>query len=383
MSKIAANEEYGGPQIRKAIDYFCHLAIAPEFYRTLSGSDVDFSDTEFFKKMSWLKNENDDLYDPDYKDLIRTVFTYKFNRGKLADFVSLLSGRNFETRTFEDEIAKESFKTLTEGIMEFINETNFKRFLMIVNSAGFTDKDLVRSKNVFNFAYALYLRLKNKNYDSKDIEKYVKKWFVMSILTGRYSGSSESSFDFDIKRINEKGVENFIKEIEDAELSDAFWDASLIQSLDTSVASSPYFNVFLASQVKGNNKGFLSKDLTVRDMVAHRGDIHHIFPRDFLKKQGLKRRDYNQIANYVYLQQEINIAIGNKNPSDYFKEILSQISGGKRKYGNIIERKELLKNLRENCIPSEILEEEISYEDFLVKRRKLISEKIKKYYFSL
>nr|WP_024790260.1 hypothetical protein [Lebetimonas sp. JH292] len=32
MSKIAANEEYGGNLLRKAIDYFSHLAIAPEFY---------------------------------------------------------------------------------------------------------------------------------------------------------------------------------------------------------------------------------------------------------------------------------------------------------------------------------------------------------------
>ena len=31
MSKIAVNETYGGSLLRKAIDYFCHLAVAPEF----------------------------------------------------------------------------------------------------------------------------------------------------------------------------------------------------------------------------------------------------------------------------------------------------------------------------------------------------------------
>ena len=34
MSKIAVNETYGGNLLRKAIDYFCHLAVAPEFSRT-------------------------------------------------------------------------------------------------------------------------------------------------------------------------------------------------------------------------------------------------------------------------------------------------------------------------------------------------------------
>src|SRR5229473_1526137 len=31
MSKIAADEKHGGNTLRKAIDYFCHLAVAPEF----------------------------------------------------------------------------------------------------------------------------------------------------------------------------------------------------------------------------------------------------------------------------------------------------------------------------------------------------------------
>jgi hypothetical protein len=35
MSKIAVNETYGGNLLRKAIDYFCHLAVAPEFLARL------------------------------------------------------------------------------------------------------------------------------------------------------------------------------------------------------------------------------------------------------------------------------------------------------------------------------------------------------------
>ncbi|MFQ5630564.1 MAG: DUF262 domain-containing protein, partial [bacterium] len=39
MSKIAANENYGGHTLRKCIDYFCHLAVAPEFHSTLTEVD--------------------------------------------------------------------------------------------------------------------------------------------------------------------------------------------------------------------------------------------------------------------------------------------------------------------------------------------------------
>lgn len=384
MSKIAANEDYGGTELRKFIDYFCHLAIAPEFYTHMSEVDKEFVGGKYFSHLGWLKNENDDLYDPDYKDVLRVAFTTQFERGKLSDLVSLLSGRNFETRTYEEEIVKDSFNKLEESVISFVNETNFKRFLMIIRSAGFVDKGLIRSKNALNFAYIVYLKLRTLKYKPEKIERLVRRWFVLSILTGRYSGSPESKMDFDIKAISERTMEEYLPEVEEAELSDAFWEAGLVQSLNTSVASSPYFNVYLASQVKVKDKGFLSREITVADLITHRGDIHHLFPRDYLKKHGLKRGQYNQIANYVYMQAETNIKIGNKDPKAYFSELLNQVKTNNMTYGAITDKKELLVNLKENCIPETILEADIgNYNLFLQKRRKLIAQKIKKYYLSL
>jgi hypothetical protein len=384
MSKIASNELYNGSIIRKSIDYFCHLAVAPEFYNIISEIDTEFSQSEYFKKMSWLKEENDDIYDPDYTDLLRVAFTSEFNRGRLSDLVSLLSGRNFETRSFEDVIAKQSFEKLENGILNFINETNFKRFVMIIRSAGFVSSSLIRSQNALNFAYIVYLKLRALDYNQAEIESYVRRWFVMSVLTGRYSGSPESVFDFDIKNISSKPFQEFLQNVESAELSEAFWDFSLVQSLDTSVSSSPFFNVYLASQVRTNDKGFLSRDISVDDLITHMGDIHHVFPKEYLKKNGLKRSDYNQIANYVYMQSEINIKIGSKSPKDYFVELLKQCNGAKLKYGSIDKLEMLEKNLKENCIPKSIFEMDFNnYEQFLNERRKLISMKIRDYYFDL
>lgn len=384
MSKIASNDTYDGQTLRKAIDYFCHLAIAPEFYQFIADNDKDFSSTDYFQKMSWLKNENDDLYDPSYTDMLRVAFTTEFNRGKMADLVSLLSGRNFETRTFEEEIAEESFRKLKDGVFNFMNETNFKRFVMIIKSAGFVNTKMIRSKNALNFAYIVYLKLRARGIDQGLIETYVRKWFVYSVITGRYSGSPESMFDFDIKQIENKTFDQYLQEKEDGELSDAFWDVNLVQRLDTSVASSPFFNVFLASQVKDNDRGFLSKEISVNNLIMHRGDIHHIFPKNYLKKAGLTRSKYNQIANYVYMQQEVNIKVGNKAPETYFSEVLEQCHSGELKYGAIATKEELSKNLKENCIPESVFSMTIeNYQEFLMARRKLMAKKIKAYYYSL
>jgi len=57
--------------LRKAIDYFCHLAVEPGFHGQVKEHDPDFAATEYFQKMSWLKGDNETLYDPSYTDVLR------------------------------------------------------------------------------------------------------------------------------------------------------------------------------------------------------------------------------------------------------------------------------------------------------------------------
>lgn len=386
MSKIASydQEDNFGVNLRKCIDYFCHLAREPQFYKHISENDTEFKNTAYLSKIAWLKDENDDLYDPDYSDVLRVSFTKEFERGKMADLVSLLSGRNFETRSFEKEIMDESFQKLSNAVLDFVNETHFKDFLMAIKSSGFISNDLINSQNTLNFAYILYLKLREKNVNRDEIKRLVSRWFVMSLLTGRYSGSPESKFDFDIKQISKEGAEKFLKSIEDAELSDAFWSVGLVQALDKATINSPFLNLFFAAQIKANDQGFLSTDITVSSMVSHRGDIHHLFPREYLKVSGLERGDYNKIANFVYAQSEINIKIGKKTPKEYMSEVTRQISGGKLTYGGISNEADLKENLRQSCIPDGFEKMDVGdYERFLAERRKLMANKIKEYYYSL
>ena len=384
MSKIAASEDYGGDKIRKTIDYFCHLAIAPEFYEKLLESDPEFCSSERFQQMSWLRRENDNLYDPDYTDMLRVAFVSQFGRGKLQDLVALLSGRNFETRTYESEIAEESFRKLDDGLSAFMNETNFKRYIMIIRSTGFILPDLIGSGSALNFGYILYLHMRLLKIDPNLIERTVRRWFVMSILTRRYSSNPETAFDLDIRRIHERGPVEHLDSIEQANLGDAFWEFGLVQSLDTSVASSPFFKLFLAAQIKANDKAFLSKDITVTDIVLNRGDIHHIFPRNFLKKQGFPRGRYNQIANFAITQTETNIKIRDREPAVYFGDVIAQTNGGELSYGAITDPDELAANLEANCIPPSLHEMTVAdYDDFLAQRRALIAAKLKGYYQAL
>ncbi len=386
MSKIAADSKYGGNILRKAIDYFCHLAVDPIFYEKLSSTDDEFMQSEFAPMLKWLKDDKEAIYDPDYNDMLRVCLMHKFGRGKLKDLVNLLSGRDFETRTFKEEIAENSFNQLTSGVKNFMNEYNFKNFVLLIKACGFINEKLLNSKMTLDFAYTLYLILNNsKDIDKIEIKRFVQKWFVLSTLTSRYIGSPESQMDRDLRNIEEKGFRRFFAEVEEAELSDTFWNVGLVQNLETSSINSPYFNTFIAAQVLNAEQSLFSSTTKVSDLVTVTGHVHHIFPKEFLKQNGYDDKSkYNQVANYTYLDTTVNISVGKQAPNEYFTKALEQCHNNQCTVGTILNEEDLRNNLKMNCIPEKIFSMQANdYDEFLLERRKMMAEKIKNFYYSI
>jgi hypothetical protein len=316
--------------------------------------------------------------------MLRVAFTSEFHRGKLQDLVALVSGRNFETKQYEEAVAEDSFKRLKKGVLAFINKTHFDRITMILRSAGFVTSGLIGGRNAVNFAYILYLRGRAENMPAADLERLVRRWYAMSVLRGRYTGSPETSFDLDIRQVEARGLAAYAEAVFASELPESFWTGMLPQIMDTSSGQSPYFLAYQAAQVKLGDKGFLSRDNTVHDLLMNRSDVHHVFPRNYLKKQGLARGRYNQIANFVLAQSEINIAIGDKAPEIYLGELAEQCAGGKKKYGGVTSLDDMKSNFEMQCLPSSLLAGKIpAYDDFLEERRKLMALKIKQWFETL
>lgn len=385
MSKMAADTVHGGNTLRKVVDYFCHLAVKPDFYPQMI-KDSDFNQTEFASKIKWLAKDNEDIYDPDYGDMLRVIFMYSFNRGRLADLVSLLSGRDFETREYKDEIVTDSYEKLKGGVLKFINEYNFNQFVLAIKGAGFKSSKLLNSRMTLDFAYSLFLKLQDDaTIQQGQVKRFVQKWFVLSTLTGRYVGSPESVMSRDIRNIAEKGFLQFASEVETSVLSDTFWKVTLPQNLETISVNSPAFNTFLAAQDYLKSSSMLMKGTMVSDLITISGDVHHIFPKAYLKRNGVETKGrYNQVANYTYLDTQINKAIRDDAPCEYFDVILEQCKSKTQKIGNIMDENELYVNLAENAIPAEVVHMKVEdYDAFLVNRRKMMAEMIEKYYKAL
>ena len=375
MSKIAADSANNGMILRKAIDYFCRLIVDNSFYSKLEAGDSEFMNSEYAQKISWMKNGIDEIYAPDYSDMLRVSCMNTFARGKLSVLVSLLSGRDFEERTFKEEIMIDSFKKLNAGISNFVNEHNFKNFVLAIKSAGFITPKILNSKITLDFTYTLFLILQQSGEIPKtEIKRYIQKWFVFSTLTGRYITSSETQMDKDLREIAAKGFKTFSEENEKAFLPENFWKVRLVQNLETSSISSPYFNVYLAAQIFFNAHSLLSTSSRVSDLITIVGEVHHIFPKEYLRQNGFDDKSlYNQVANYSYLDTTLNKVIGKRPPNEYFSQELEKL-GAENFY----------QNLDENCIPHEITNMTVeNYKEFLSKRRIFMAQKIQQYYEKL
>jgi len=384
MSKIAADEIHGGNRMRKIIDFFCRLIVDKAFIKHIVDNDKPFATSNYFKGIKWMAIGADSLYVPDYIDMLRVAFTFKFSRGKFSDLVALLSGRNFETRTYEDTISEASYQKLSDGLESFVNQTNYQRFLMIIKSTGLISKKLISSQNSLNFAYALYLKLRGDGMGESESQGYVKRWLVLSMFIGRYSGSAESRIDEDIKAINEKGVDVYLTQMEQAHLGEGFWDFGLIDSLETSSVNNNAYNLYLAAQVTSNSVAFLSKSMTISSLIEQRGDIHHIFPKQYLIENGYPQKAYNQVANFVYTEQATNIKVGKLPPKEYLDKVKSQIESGTNEISTIGSLTGLDDNLKVNDIPVVLNNAtHADYNAFLLSRRKLMAIKLKNYYEQL
>lgn len=385
MSKIAT---YGdrGRNLRKLIDYFCHLAVAPHAYNDIAENDTDFAKSPYLSAIAWLKNDAEDLYDPTYGDIIRVAGLVGFSRGKASSIVSELSGRDPETRKVDEARIPLAYDQLEKTLLEIVKRYHFDNFLMLIKSAGFITPGMIGSKNALNFAYALYLRLRaDTTMAEGERKRIVRRWFVMSMLTGRHSGSFESTWEQDIRRIGTLGAAAYLKQIEESELTDGFWSVALPAALETTSTSSPFFQAFLAAQVAMGKRGFLSRSITVAAMHQQSGDVHHIVPKDYLQKNGFPDRgDYNQVSNFALTETSINISISNSPPVVYMATLASQIETGVLKLGEIVEHSDLEKNLAENAVPPYL--ETVtagSYPEFLTERRKLMADMIRRYFDSL
>ena len=372
MSRLSADTIHGGNNLRKQIEYFVQLLNDPNLLENIVKFDSDFANTKEFGQIKWIESEVNPIYKPRYADILHLILATSFKRGKLSDMVSLISGRDFEARNYSEEGMKANYEKMQAGATLVFNKSNFQRYLMILRDMGMRNSGKLGlvGHGVFNFGYILFLYIhRSTNLSQEKIASYLKRWIIMSALTGRYSGSSETITESDLKMISrDANPITVLDDILDREMNDSFWNGTLPNMLRVQSTQASSWRIFQMSQIYGKDTAWLAKDTSTETVMLEEGNIHHIFPQAYLRKNGFSKGDINQIANYVWVTQPKNLEISDKAPKDYLSD------------ENIIEFMSETNN-RENAIPEEIVEYDFhNYSDFLNQRRHLMAKKMREFY---
>lgn len=377
MSRLSSDLSHHGNDLRKEIDYFIQIYRDKNLAANIKKMDTEFANTEYYQHIAWAEKEHTSIFDPDFGDLLHISLGLGFLRGKLSQLVSLISGRDFEKQTYTEEAMTRAYQKFDEAVQYALNESNFKRYILLLKSLGILDKSYAKLPDSYvNFGYILYLYLKkNTNFSNDQIEKYTKQWILMTALVKRYVSSPESGFDRDLRLISEANENNqlpeFFERTISQNLTDEFWNLTLPNNMEAQTTQLTNWRIFQMSQIHAKSHAWLEKDKFTADTINEQGNVHHIFPKAYLRKNGFKQNEYNQVANYVWITQPRNLEIADRAPKDYMADAETI------KYHSV-------ENDKENAIPVTLKDYDYhQYKQFLEERRKLMAQSIRELFESI
>lgn len=319
------------------------------------------------------------LIQPDPDQLLRVSVAVAFKRGKLQSVYSILRGKDLNTEKFSPERRDEQFAHLKTAQAKTLNLTYWHEFLKAIECAGYRSEKMITSQNNLIFAYVLFLVGRTEfNVDLPTLRKVIARWFFMSSLTARFTGSPESAMEFDLARLrpltDSQGFVMLLNRICDEAITNDFWEITLPNDLATSASRSPSLYSFYAALVL-HEAQVLFSEMKVADLLnpaVHSSreaiERHHIFPKQYLHRLGIEeQRDTNQIANYALVEWHDNAGISDAAPADYLPKMLERFS-----------KQEIMKMYERHALPDGW--ESMKYADFLVRRRELMSRQIRAAY---
>ena len=318
---------------------------------------------------------------PDPDVLLRVGIGLGFRRATLKYAYALLTGRDLETGQKNEEQRELQFETLKNAQAHALNLQNWHDFLNCIRDAGYrSDRMLLGERNII-YGYVIYLigRI-DFQIDKNTLARAITQWIFMSALTSRYSSSGESTMEGDLARFRDlqskKEFVALLHRLCSEQLTDDYWNINLPTALANSSATNTAMMAYFASLTLLKAKALYSNryvaDLLDPTIHSPRSALerHHLFPRAYLEKIGRDQTERNQVANYAILEYSTNGMISDEEPSSYAPKFESDFS-----------KTELIDMHYHHALPDNW--QNLDYDDFLRKRRELISKVVRVGYESL
>jgi Protein of unknown function DUF262 len=191
----------------------------------------------------------------DTQQLLRAACGVAFGRARMSAVYRYLRGVDPTTGEADTAARLERLSQLDDAAKECVEPTPWRDFLLREQHAGFVSQPLIASKNAIVNAYAFYIRGRKAEVPKSKLDEVIARWLFGTLLTARYSGSSETIFEQDLARVarlEPNDADGFVRALDDAMgevLTGDYWTQSLVSALETQKARSPAALAFRAAQI--------------------------------------------------------------------------------------------------------------------------------------
>ncbi|MCA9677591.1 MAG: DUF262 domain-containing protein [Myxococcales bacterium] len=272
----------------------------------------------------------------DTQQLLRATCAVGFGRAKMRSIYRYLRGVDPSTGDTSEADREQRLQLLDEAAGACLDTTTWRDYQLRVAHAGFVSPALVSSNNAVINAFAFYVRGKQTGLPKPRLDKLISRWLFGTLLTRRYSGSSETVFEQDLNRVRDMGpgdgdaFEQAIDQALSEVVTNDYWSHTLVAELRTQRSRTAL--AFRAAQIVLGARALFSDQL-LQTMLAPgptagraATEQHHLFPKAWLAKQGISdRREINQVANLADVGWNDNSVIGASGPSTYVPRLKERL----------------------------------------------------------
>ncbi len=315
----------------------------------------------------------------DTQQLLRAVCGVAFGRARMSAVYRYLRGVDPTTGEADTAGRLKRLGQLDDAAKECMEPTPWRDYLLRVKHAGFVSQTLVASKNAIVNAYAFYIRGRKAGVPKTKLDEMIARWVFGSLLTARYSGSSETIFEQDLARVarlRADDADGFLRALDDAmgeTITGDYWTHTLVSALETQKARAPAALAFRAAQVVLGTRALFSDQLlqNLLDPPADGGraasEAHHLFPTTWLHSRGIRERRFvNQVANLADVGWHENSVIGGRGPAEYVPPLREKLGIDDDRWGRLCA---------EHALP--LGWESMEYAEFLRERRRRMADIIR------
>jgi hypothetical protein len=152
-------------------------------------------------------------------------------------------------------------------------------------------------------------------------------WYIHTFLWGRYAGSTESVLSQDLRLIDERdgALDRLIGQLRQNR-GDLRIHANDFRTW--SRGSRFYPLLYMMTRVFGARD--LESGLELRKHLLGnlmRLELHHIFPKAKLYKHGYSKAEVNALGNFMFLTQETNLLVSDRDPAEYLPDFEARHPG--------------------------------------------------------